>query len=270
MLYAGLGDVLGKFTALCDWRLSKLLTGEYLCETIFKQVEKAIDKCIEAAPKLKERDEEAIYTICESLILSGLCIGMANSSRPASGGEHLLAHSWEIVFMAEGRDGKFLHGNYVGAALGVVLETYHLLESIDIEEVYRSNIYKNLNKDKWESGISSLFSECYKDIILFKEKNICFNMVEREKNMENIKNNWKEIINIAKKAPKTKYIKAILEEAGSNFYPSDLGVNKELLYKSIIGAKDIRNRYVIFQLLEDIGMLDYIATEIVEGDLFSS
>lgn len=40
MILAGYGDIIGKLTALADWKLSHEITGEYYCETIVKLVQK--------------------------------------------------------------------------------------------------------------------------------------------------------------------------------------------------------------------------------------
>ena len=50
-----------------------------------------------------------------------------------------------------------------------------------------------------------------------------------------------------------------LKKAGAVWNPSEVGLSKELFRKSFIAAKDMRNRYGIIQLLEDIGKLDEAA-----------
>lgn len=40
---SGIGDMLGKFIALTDWRISHLLTGEKLCPVIYQIMEDAVD-----------------------------------------------------------------------------------------------------------------------------------------------------------------------------------------------------------------------------------
>ena len=47
MILAGYGDIIGKLTALADWKLSHEITGEYYCATIVKLVQKAINKVVD-------------------------------------------------------------------------------------------------------------------------------------------------------------------------------------------------------------------------------
>lgn len=103
MIQAGLGDILGKYTALADWHMAEILNKEYFCSTIEKLMLKALDNCIKVSQQILTRNSEAIKSITEALILSGLAIGMTGTSRPASGEEHHLSHCWEMVFMNEGK-----------------------------------------------------------------------------------------------------------------------------------------------------------------------
>ena len=45
MLTAGFGDIIGKYTALADWRLSRDLNGEYYCEECAALMARAVEKC---------------------------------------------------------------------------------------------------------------------------------------------------------------------------------------------------------------------------------
>lgn len=123
MLRAGFGDILGKYTALADWRLARELKGEYHCPRMEALVEKAIERCVSPVREGKGIDPVATT---EALVLSGLVMGMVGNSRPASGAEHHTAHYWETTALAAGRVHP-LHGNSVGAATLVIAELYRML-----------------------------------------------------------------------------------------------------------------------------------------------
>jgi glycerol-1-phosphate dehydrogenase [NAD(P)+] len=125
MIHAGFGDILGKLTALADWKLSTKVSGEYYCETSEKLVRMALDKCIQNAPGITDRNEEAIKYIMEALILSGVAMGLVGNSRPASGAEHHLAHFWEMDALARNAD-HALHGNSVGIGTLVISAIYEM------------------------------------------------------------------------------------------------------------------------------------------------
>lgn len=129
MIQAGFGDVLGKLTALADWELARIVSNEFYCETIAALVQKGVDKCIESADGLAVRDENAIRYLTEALLLTGISIGLAGVSRPASGTEHQLAHYWEIKAVEKGIDHP-LHGNSVGVGTVVTAMLYELASDL--------------------------------------------------------------------------------------------------------------------------------------------
>lgn len=125
MLTAGFGDIIGKYTALCDWRLSRQLNGEYYCEEAATLVERALEKCANNAQGLAKRDPQAVEAVTEALILSGVAMGLVGNSRPASGAEHHMAHYWEMDALKRGEEHP-LHGNAVGTAAVISASLYEL------------------------------------------------------------------------------------------------------------------------------------------------
>ena len=128
LLLAGVGDMLGKYVAILDWEISRELTGEYYCEKIAEMVLKATDQCVSAARNLQSRDPAAIRAASEGLILSGECIAFCGSSRPASGTEHMIGQTWEVMDVEEGKVPN-LHGIEVGEAVFVAVEMFRLLHA---------------------------------------------------------------------------------------------------------------------------------------------
>ena len=88
---AGFGDMIGKFTALTDWKISNILTGEYFCDKIAELTLEGLKKVTEQADRIASNDEKAAASVMEGLVLSGLAMKLAGSSRPASGAEHVLS-----------------------------------------------------------------------------------------------------------------------------------------------------------------------------------
>lgn len=123
MILAGYGDIIGKLTALADWKLSQEITGEYYCETIVKLVQKAVDKVVNTRFDLANRNEDAICYLIEALILTGVAMGLIGVSRPASGAEHMLSHYWEMAVIASGKNPE-LHGLKVGIATPIIAKIF--------------------------------------------------------------------------------------------------------------------------------------------------
>lgn len=76
MIAAGLGDLLGKFTCLCDWKLSRLINREHYCENIAGLVESCVQNVLKDAGKAKDRDPEVLGKIMEGLVLTGVAMSL--------------------------------------------------------------------------------------------------------------------------------------------------------------------------------------------------
>lgn len=126
LLTAGVGDMIGKYIAILDWELSKMHTGEYYCEKIANMVLEATSDCIDEAYNLSERKADSIERIVNGLITSGMGIAYSGSSRPASGTEHMIGQTWEIMDLESGRPLQ-LHGHDVGFATFVAISMYRRL-----------------------------------------------------------------------------------------------------------------------------------------------
>ena len=125
MLAAGAADILGKYTALRDWKLAQRETGEYHCPYIAELVLSTADRCAGSLPRLFDREDAALHEMTDSLIMAGIAICMYLTSRPAAGLEHQIAHSWEVAAIRTGTNGS-LHGHYVGLGALAACRLYEL------------------------------------------------------------------------------------------------------------------------------------------------
>lgn len=138
LLLAGVGDMIGKYIAILDWEISKKVTGEYYCEKVANMVLDATAKCVELAPTLFERGIAIIKNVIDGLLLSGLGIAYTGSSRPASGTEHMVGQTWEIMDIEKGKTPN-LHGIEVGEAtfMAIVMfkKVYEETEELWLKEL---------------------------------------------------------------------------------------------------------------------------------------
>ena len=116
-LAAGAADVIGNVTALKDWELAYKLRNEEFSTTAYGLAKYAVESVIENAESIKPNLEESVWIVVKAIISSGMAMSIANSSRPASGSEHLFAHALEKRV-----PGKALHGEMVG--VGTIMMLY--------------------------------------------------------------------------------------------------------------------------------------------------
>lgn len=117
LIRSGVGDLLGKITAVKDWRLAHKLRNEYYGEYAAQLALLSAKHVIRYYEAIATGSIEGVRVVVEALISSGVAMCIAGSSRPASGSEHLFSHALEIL-----APGKALHGEKV--ALGTILMLY--------------------------------------------------------------------------------------------------------------------------------------------------
>ena len=145
---SGMGDLLGKYTALADWRIANLLMSEDIDWRIIELEEQAIAG-VRAA--LGGDYKRFCAELLEALVLSGLCMQSMGNSRPASGAEHHIAHFFEMGVLGQN---DRLHGENVAAGTILCAGLYHeLAASPDIKFVENYAADEDLVK-KYYGGLS--------------------------------------------------------------------------------------------------------------------
>ncbi len=117
---AGFCDVLAKVVSDIDWQCESLLASDSYCglpASMMSAVEKTYSKFPE---DIGRGDKSAVMGLFKGLLLSGVAMSLAGSSAPASGGEHLVSHFWDMREPMSGREPE-LHGLQVG--VGIILST---------------------------------------------------------------------------------------------------------------------------------------------------
>jgi len=105
----GIGDVVSNLSAIADWRLAERVRGETVDGV-------AVTFARTAATSIVHRDDGIdddpfLIALAEALVLSGLAMATAGSSRPCSGGDHEILHAIDHLF-----PGTAGHGELAGAA----------------------------------------------------------------------------------------------------------------------------------------------------------
>ena len=259
MIVAGLGDILGKYTCLMDWKMAHLIEGEYYCEKIADMVRQAVTVVAEQSSRIKDRNPEAVKAITEALVLTGVAMSFVGNSRPASGSEHHLSHYWEMQFQMAGKK-PVLHGIKVGVGLLTVLNMYRRLaqEKVDFSALKELEF----DKDAWKAKVC----ECYKDAaegILALEEECGKNSQEKRlKRLERLEEVWPELVSlISEELPDLEEMRQMLEEPGAPVTPQQIGISMKQVKDGIILAKEVRNRFTILQILWDLGLLEQYADD---------
>lgn len=261
MIAAGVADVLGKYTCLCDWHLSHIVNGEYFCPVIEQMVRHSLKKMMGQVKNLKKREPETIQTVMEALVLTGIAMSFVGNSRPASGCEHHMSHYWEMKFLFEGRP-AVLHGTKVGVGTVTAVRLYQKFMNQEIDYGEAERKADAFSFDTWAENMKRTFGKAADSVISNErreKKNDPESVKKRLKVIEEKMGEIKETIRDL--VPPEGRIKGILKELDAPVNPLELGIDCGMVVDSIEVAKEVRDRYTLLQLLWDLGILESVAEE---------
>ena len=105
--HSGVGDLSSKFTAVSDWKLAFHRRGVPVNDLAALMSDASVFQFI-AYPV---SDEQGIRLLATALMLNGIAMEIAGSSRPASSSEHLISHALDVTGARQR-----LHGLQTGTA----------------------------------------------------------------------------------------------------------------------------------------------------------
>jgi len=104
LVRAGVGDVISNLSAIADWELAAADTGERL-DGLAVTLARTAAQAVAHQPGTTASDE-FLTVLAEGLILSGMAMTVAGSSRPSSGGDHEIMHAIDKLYPDAGHHGE--------------------------------------------------------------------------------------------------------------------------------------------------------------------
>jgi len=109
LLSSGCGDLVSKLTAVKDWQLANRVTKEYYGSYAASLAAMSANVIIDRSKTIGKFGRDSVRDLVEALISTGVAAGIAGSSRPCSGSEHLFSHYLDLLAPDSG-----LHGEKCG------------------------------------------------------------------------------------------------------------------------------------------------------------
>ncbi len=136
-IQAGTADLISNFSALEDWKLAQEEKGEQMDDFAASLAYSSADLLYGNVNEIDIdlTSTKFLKTLVNGLIISGIAMNIAGSSRPCSGAEHKISHAIDKLF-----PGTAMHGQQV--ALGTILA--EKLRGGDDYENYKK-LFKNLD-----------------------------------------------------------------------------------------------------------------------------
>ena len=244
MIKAGYGDIIGKFSALNDWRLSTLINGEFFCEYIYNVTYEMTEKTLNLGAGLLKRDEESVKALTEALVVVGIMMSFLGNSRPASGSEHHLSHYFEITGIVKNRP-YFPHG--IDVAYSTVI-TAKIRENL-VNKSFDTPLYRE-NRQEYEEKILSLYGEDVgKGCIALQDKMGRYTIDRAPVHIEK----EAEIKEILASMPSGEEIDKMLSLVELDYNELYTLYGKETVENAVKYAKDLKDRYTVLWLNYDLG-----------------
>ena len=233
---AGVGDLLGKYTALADWKIGHRLTGEYYCPEIVRLEEEAVREVVENINLIAKATPAAIEKLMYALVLSGLAMQMAGNSRPASGAEHHISHLIEMGVLNGFNDAY--HGEKVGVATAMVCDEYHRLASLAADAVVYGKA-GTVTADEIETVFAALAGE-----IVEENRNDPLSAVTEG----NLREAWGDIQAIVADIPTGDEIHRLLAVCGGSTVLDDIGLPTDMTADLFRYSPMVRNRLTLMRI----------------------
>lgn len=241
MIKAGYGDILGKFSALNDWKLSHVVNGEYFCDFVYNLTYDSMMKTLELADGLLNRDETGVATLMEALVTVGIAMSFAGSSRPASGSEHHLSHYFEITGIADGTD-YFPHGLDVAYSTVVTSRIREKLAEADFPEKRFV-----MPDDEYRAEMKRVYKAAADGCIALQQK-----VGRYESDPVSVyKEREGEIKKILNEVPSSDKIISMLENCGIHMKDFYEMYTEKQLKDAVSYAKELKDRYTVLWMYYD-------------------
>lgn len=106
---SGCADVISNLTALKDWDLARKIRDEPFSSSAYMLAKYAAETLVQTSDIIKPKLEGSVWAVLKPIIVSGVSMCVAGTSRPTSGSEHMFSHALDLY-----HPGKALHGEQCG------------------------------------------------------------------------------------------------------------------------------------------------------------
>jgi glycerol-1-phosphate dehydrogenase [NAD(P)+] len=264
---AGFGDMLSKPYSHADWLLSHLVRGVPYAEESARLLDDAYAALLDRAAAIGRADRDGLGTLTRAILVSGFSMALAGTSAPASGGEHLVSHYWDMEQHCRGLPLLGLHGTQVGVATRLSGVLFDRLLTLDAERIDPDACAARRPDDAWLDGLGAAHPRLTPAVVeevraQIRDKQRTGAALREE--LADVERRWPDIVDRLTRAvlPSASVTRA-LRAAGAADRPSAVGVGPDRAVHTLRVCRHIRSRYVALDLLDDLGLLHDWAADAV-------
>lgn len=254
---AGLGDTIAKPVSTADWLFNHIFCGEHFCRYCSEIINSLEDSYFVHPEDIKNRRPNAIEALFKALSYSGIAMTINGTSAPASGGEHILSHTLDMMSTVDGV-AHDLHGRQVGIGTLFAAAVYEQILQIDTPKCV--SFPSDIDSTFWDSIAESVRRQ-------YQLKQPLINSI-REK-LTHTKT-WKTFTTAARQQVRSpQQIKNCLKSAGAAHTITDIKCTRQRFLSAALHMHEIRKRPTVIDLAWLLGILPDAANQIIDQWLTS-
>ena len=242
MIQSGYGDILGKYSCLNDWKLSRVVNDEYFCQYVYDLTYEMLTKTKDLGPALLKRDADAMATLMEALVGVGIAMAYVGNSRPASGSEHHLSHFFEITGILEDAP-YFMHGTDVVYSAVYTQKIREELLKLDAPAAHELP-----SKEAWESNIRRVYGIAADGVIALQNK-LGWYEIDR---LPAYQAKWAEIKEVLSEVPSSEKLTEYVASVGLDINEYERLYGEKKIQDALLYAKDLKDRYSVLWMYYDL------------------
>lgn len=253
MFGAGVGDVLGKYIAKCDWVIGHIVNGEEYCPACGEMVIDAVNKLLDNVDEIAARTEKGTRVLIEALLLSGMTIMVVGHTRAVASMEHNIAHYWEMQkLLAHERPAS--HGDCVGVATLLVWPAFEQFAQINPDEIDEERAVRLLpSKEERTRAMYEAYGERAARDIIAENPDDFLSEEELRRRVRAIRARFADIAAEIGRLPARERVEEAVTRLGAPKTIADIGISPELAARALDCGKDYRTRYTLFKSIAEIG-----------------
>jgi glycerol-1-phosphate dehydrogenase [NAD(P)+] len=249
---AGLGDAVAKPISTADWIFNHLFCGESFCRYCSEIINSLEPYYLDRPGDIIDRKPDAIKALFNALLYSGIAMTIIGTSAPASGGEHLLSHTLDMMSSVDGALHD-LHGRQVGLGTIFASALYERIFKIDKPIIHPYP--RDIDSPFWGPLAGNVRREYKQKIPMLKI--ICEKLDDGK--------TWDAFLAAARQQVRPPaQIKSCLRTAGAAHTFAGIGCSRERLLAAVLHMHQIRKRPTIIDLAWILGILPEAAEEIID------
>lgn len=243
---SGFGDLTSKFTSTSDWKFTNIIWGSKFEPAIYEKALGAAQQAAAVADGLITHDPQSLAAMMQGQFDSGFSMADFGNSAPASGGEHHIAHMWEMMFHWAGREGLY-HGNAVGVATIFEAGWYEQFRKLGKKEAEELILHAHVpSRSEQEKTIHADLPEIADELIA---SNPIYMQLSDPEVLDRVKkailDNWDTLQAVAAKVPPADQFRTWLKKLGGPTTAAELEISPEQAQTAVDHGHYLRERFSI-------------------------